>query len=174
MFCKKLYIIYLPIILLVISCAPEHSKIIVAEFTGSQITLDEFEKAYSKSSNGNELTDRDSLDKLKNFLDLYVNYKMKLRDAEVRGYTTDPDMEKEYVDYKIAVGSALFLEKEFFEPHLKKMYDKRKVEFRVAHIFLMPDSTRNDEQTKEFANELIARLKNGEDWVSLAKQYSAD
>lgn len=174
MLLKKWYAIYLLVLLFAAACTPEHSKIVVAEFNNNKILLDEFEKAYAKNSGGFENAENDSIDKLENFLDLYVNYKMKLRDAEVRGYTNDPDMQKEYLDYKITVGSALFLEKEFFEPKLREMYEKRKVEFRVAHIFLLPDSTRNDEQTKNFAAEIIERINNGEDWVALAKQYSGD
>ena len=160
MLLKKWYAIYLLVLLFAAACTPEHSKIVVAEFNNNKILLDEFEKAYAKNSGGFENAENDSIDKLENFLDLYVNYKMKLRDAEVRGYTNDPDMQKEYLDYKITVGSALFLEKEFFEPKLREMYEKRKVEFRVAHIFLLPDSTRNDEQTKNFAAEIIERINN--------------
>ena len=170
---KKLSMLILPILFLV-SCTTEHSKIIVAEFGNNKITMDEFEKDYAKNSGGYEKAKTDSFAAYKNFLDLFVNYKMKLRDAEVRGYAKDPDMQKEYNDYKANIGTTLYLEKEFYEPNLKTLYEKRKTEYRASHIFLTEDSTRNKQQTEALGKELIARLAKGEDFAKLAAEYSKD
>jgi peptidyl-prolyl cis-trans isomerase SurA len=169
----KFLMLILPILFLV-SCTTEHSKIIVAEFGNNNITMEEFEKDYAKNSGGFENAKKDSITAYKNFLDLFVNYKMKLRDAEVRGYGKDADMQKEFDDYKANIGTTLFLEKEFYEPNLKALYERRKTEYRASHIFLNEDSTRNKQQTEAFAKELIARLAKGEDFAKLAAQYSKD
>ena len=168
-----LFLLVLPLIAL-ISCTPEQSKIVVAEFGDHKIYMDDFENAYAKNSGGFEKAKNDSIGAYKNFLDLYVNYKMKLRDAEVRGYTEDPDMQKEYHDYKINIGTALYLENVLYEPNLHKLYERRKTEYRASHIFLRPDSTHNDKQIQELGAELIKRINNGEDFSELAKKYSVD
>lgn len=170
----KMNIFLLPILLLVASCAPEYSKIVVAEFADNKILMDEFEKAYSKNSGGYESAKQDSVENFQKFLDLYVNYKMKLRDAVVRGYTNDSEMQKEYTDYKINVGSTLFTEKEFYEPNLKALYDRRKYEFKVAHIFLLPDSIMTEEKIKELGNDIISKANSGEDWNKLVNEYTKD
>jgi peptidyl-prolyl cis-trans isomerase SurA len=171
---KKIHLSLLLFSTFLISCTSDHSKIVVAEYGNYKIYLDEFEKAYAKNSGGIEKAKTDSLETLKKFLDLYVSYKMKLRDAEIRGFTTDPDMQKELIDYKVNIGSTLFLEDHLYEPALKKMYERRKTEFKAAHIMLIPDSTMNDEETAKLGNQLIERINNGEDYSQLAEKYSKD
>lgn len=169
----KLSLLILPILFL-ISCTAEHSKIIVAEYGKYQITMSDFEKEYAKNSGGFEKAKKDSLPAYKNFLDLLVNYKLKLRDAEVRGYNKDLDMQKEYDDYKINIGTTLFLDREFYDSNLRSLYEKRKTEYRVSHIFITEDSTRNKQQAEAFTKELIARIAKGENFEKLAKEYSKD
>lgn len=159
---------------LISACSYDSSKVIVAEYDDSKISLSEFEQAYLKNTGNLEAAKKDSITALKNFLDLYVNYKMKLKDADVRGYKTDPALQKEITDYKVAIGQTLYLEKELFDPWMKNLYERRKKEYRVSHIFLVPDSSRNEEQTVAFAKELIQRIKNGDDFGKLAAEYSKD
>ena len=159
---------------LISACSYDSSKVIVAEYDDSKISLSEFEQAYLKNTGNLEAAKKDSITALKNFLDLYVNYKMKLKDADVRGYKTDPALQKEITDYKVAIGQTLYLEKELFDPWMKNLYERRKKEYRVSHIFLVPDSSRNEEQSVAFAKELIQRIKNGDDFGKLAAEYSKD
>lgn len=171
---KKLYLLLIFISALITSCIPEHSKIVVAEFGNNKIYMNEFEKAYSKNSGGIEKAKTDSISNYKKFLDLYVNYRMKLRDAFVRGYYSDVDMQKELNDYKANIGRTLYLNNELIKPGVKELYEKRKYEFHVAHIMLRPDSTMNEQQVIELGNELIRRINNGESFEALAKEYSKD
>lgn len=174
MFFRKIILPVLSLTLLLFACAPEHSKIVVAEYGNYKIYMDEFEKAYAKNSGGIEKAKTDSIEALKKFLDLFVNYKMKLRDAVVRGYTLDPDMKKELIDYKLNIGSTLFLEDNLFEPALKKMYERRKTEYNAAHIMLIPDSTMNEIQVVELGNQIIASINNGAEFEKLVLEYSKD
>jgi peptidyl-prolyl cis-trans isomerase SurA len=174
MFFKRLLMVVSSFLFILSACTPEHSKIVVAEFDDIPVTMGEFENAYSKNLGGPEAVKNDSIEALKKFLDLYVDYKIKLRDAFVRGYTADPDLQKEIADYKANIGSTLYLENYLYEPGMKKLYDRRKWELRASHIFLVPDSSRNQEQCIEFAKQLIDSIKAGKDFAVLAKKYSKD
>ena len=169
----KLLLLILPLFVF-ISCTSQNLRVVVAEYGDYKIYLDDFEKAYERNSGGYEKAKTDSLSSYQKFLDLFINYKMKLRDAEVRGYTKDTDMQKELRDYKINIGSTLYLNNKLYSPNLYKLYEKRKTEFRASHIFLIPDSTMNEDKVKELGYELIKRIQNGEDFATLAKQYSKD
>ncbi|KUO59161.1 hypothetical protein APF79_11105 [bacterium BRH_c32] len=171
-FSKLFFIVAL--ISLISACSYDSSKVIVAEYDDSTISLSEFEQAYVKNTGNLEAAKKDTITAYKNFLDLYVNYKMKLNDAEVRGYKSDPELQREITDYKVAIGQTIYLEKELFDPWMKNLYERRKKEYRVSHIFLVPDSSRNEEQTVALAKELIQRIKNGEDFGKLASEYSKD
>lgn len=170
---KRLFLLVLPLIITIISCTPEQSKI-VAEFGDHKIYLDEFEKAYVKNAGSLDKAKKDSLGSYKKFLDLFVNYKMKLRDAVVRGYKLNPEMQNELLQYKTNIGTTLYLENTLVEPGIKDLYERRKTEVLAAHISLSADSTMNEAQTIELGNKLIERINNGEDFGELAKQYSKD
>jgi peptidyl-prolyl cis-trans isomerase SurA len=157
------------------SCTSQNSKIVLAEFGDYQIHLDEFEKAYLKNSGSVENAKQSTFEDRKNFLDLYVNYRLKLRDAEVRGYTKDADMLKEYDDYRKTIGNALIVENKLYKPGIEKLHERRKYELRASHIFLIEDTVyTDDEKLKALGKQLIDRLNNGDNFEALAKQYSYD
>ncbi len=171
---KKMFMLLPAVVFLITSCATEHSRIVVAQFGKNKIFMDEFEKVYAKNSGGYEKAKEDSIANYKKFLDLYVNYRMKLRDAFVRGYYLDEDLQKELRDYKINIGTMFFLNNELIKPAVNKLYERRKYEFHVAHIMLREDSSMNEEKVINLGNDLIKRILNGESFEKLAKEYSKD
>lgn len=155
------------------SCSPKHADIVVAKYDNSNITMHDFETAYAKNAGGVEEAKKDSLDKLKNFLDLYVKFKMKLRDAYIRGYDTNPEVVNELNDYKEKVGATYILEKYLVDPGIDSLYNRRKWEFRVSHIMFRPDSS-GDAGALKKANEILDSIKNGASFEEMAKKYSDD
>ncbi|MGE5458461.1 MAG: peptidylprolyl isomerase, partial [Methanococcaceae archaeon] len=155
------------------SCGPDTSKIVVAEFGNEKVTMNEFENVYVKNAGSLEIAKKDSLSKLQNFLDLYVNFKMKLKDASSKGFDKDSSLQAELNDYKEKVGVSYLLEKEMVEPGIKDLYEKRKYELRVSHLMIRPD-TLSDEKARAYANSLLARIKKGENYEELVKKYSDD
>lgn len=173
---KKLIMNSLVIILstiLFISCASSKKDIVIAEFGKEKITVDEFEKVYSKNSGGYEVAKKDSLTKKKNFLDLYVNFKMKVYDANRRELDKLPDVVAEYNDYKQKIGVTYLLEKELVEPNIKTLYEKRKEELRVSHIMFRPDSAGFDGAYIR-ALTILDSIKKGASFEEMAKAYSQD
>ncbi len=140
---KKLIILFSFVLsFLIISCSPKHSEIILSKYDDHDISMGEFEKQYEKNAGSIDAAKKDSLSKYKNFLDLYTNFKMKLRDAVVRGYQNDPELNKELLDYEKKVGVTYLLEKQIVDPGIRDLYNKRKWELRVSHIMIVPDSFR--------------------------------
>ena len=155
------------------SCSPEHSKIVIAEFNDEKITMEEFEKAYSKNVGGLEAAVDDSFENYKNFADLYTNFKMKLDDAKVRGYQNDPSLMQELTDYKKKVGSSYILEKYLVEPNIKDWYEKRKTEIRASHLMIRVDST-GEAAASKYAQSLLDSIKNGARFEDMVLRYSQD
>jgi peptidyl-prolyl cis-trans isomerase SurA len=158
---------------LLISCSPENSKIVIAEFNNDKITMEEFEKAYSKNVGGLEAALKDSFDNYKNFAELYTNFKMKLDDAKARGYQNDPALNDELLDYKKKVGSSYILEKYLVEPNIKDMYEKRKTEIRASHLMIRVDST-GEAAAAKYAQSLLDSIKNGKSFEEMVSKYSQD
>ena len=160
-------------IIIFTACSPKGSDMLVAEFGDYGITKNEFEKAYAKNVGSWEKAEQDSITAYQKFLDLYVNFKMKLRDAEVRNFVNNPEMKAELDDYKTKVGVSYFKEKELIGPAVKNFYDMRKYELRVSHIMFRPDTITKPE-AKKMAEDIIARINNGEKFEDLAAEYSHD
>lgn len=167
---SRLILTFLSIQLIVISNV---SAQVVAEFGKYKITLDEFEHAYAKNVGGWENAVNKDMQEYKNFLDLYVKFRMKLRDAQVRAYDKDETLMGELKDYQKQVGVSYILEKKVIEPGIKQLYDRRKEEFRVSHIMIRPDST-GEEGARKKAQAILDSIKNGHNFENMAVKYSDD
>lgn len=167
------FFVSLLLALLLISCSTAKKDIVLAEFDNQRISVEEFEKVYSKNNGGYEVAKKDSLRKKKNFLDLYVNFKMKVYDAKRRELDKLPDVVAEYNDYKQKIGVTYLLEKELVEPNIKTLYEKRKEELRVSHIMFRPDTAGFDGAYAR-ALAILDSIKNGASFEEMAKKYSQD
>jgi peptidyl-prolyl cis-trans isomerase SurA len=158
---------------LFVSCAPKHSEIVLAEVGGQEVTMEEFENIYAKNAGGVEKAKADSIQKLQNFLDLYVNFKMKLRDANVRGYASNKELNDELLDYKKKVGVSFLLEKQLVEPGVEELYNRRMIELRVSHIMLRPDNL-GDEETSKLAQTILDSIKAGANFEEMVNKHTHD
>ena len=170
----SLLILFALITSLFISCSPEHSKIIVAEYDDSKINMNEFEKAYAKNVGNYEVAAKDSFNNYKNFADLYVNFKMKLKDALNKGYQNDTTLSQELLDYKKKVGTSYILEKYVVEPVIKDWYEKRKTEIRASHIMFKPDKNGDWTEAEKMANNVLDSIKHGAKFEDMVVKYSQD
>ncbi len=176
---KKTLVISLPLVAaFIFSACSGGGETAVAEFTGAnkqtnKVTLSEFERAYAKTVGGVENAKKDDQQKLKNFLEVYTNFRMKLLDGGERGFDKDQAMNQELDDYLKQVGQTYIVEKELIEPAVKQMWERRKKEIRVSHIMTRPDSL-DTEEPKLVLEELLKRIKAGESFEKLAKEYSKD
>ena len=155
------------------SCSPEHSEIVIAQYDDAKITMNEFEKAYTKNVGSLEAAKEDSFENYKNFADLYTNFKMKLEDAKARGYQNDPELNQELLDYKKKVGASYILEKYLVEPNIKDWYEKRKTEIRASHLMIRPDST-GDLAAKNKTQAILDSIKMGKSFEDMVSKYSQD
>lgn len=160
---------------IITSCAPKHADIVVAKFGNHEIKMNDFEKAYEKNVGGFEQAEKDSLSKLENFLDLYVKFRMKLRDAEIRGFDQDPTLQNELNDYKQKIGVSYILEKDIVDPWIDTLYNRRKWEYRVSHIMITTlQGKRSDSAAHQLAESVLDSIKQGASFAEMAKKYSDD
>lgn len=173
----SLYRVLLPVLILTAilfsACSTPHSEIVLVKFGNDKITMGEFEQAYAKNAGGIEKAKKDSIQNYENFLKLYTNFRLKLKDANARGYATNPELNDELLDYKKKVGVTYILEKQLVEPAIKQLYEERKYEFRVSHLMIRPDSS-GEEAARIKTQDLLNRMKNGESFEKLVAEFSQD
>lgn len=149
------------------------SQTIVGKFGNYKITLKEFEDAYIKNVGSRVIAEKDSFQNYKEFMDLYMNFRMKLRNAEVRGFNHNQALNQELRDYQEKVGKSYIIEKYLIQPGIEKLYNRRKEELRVSHIMIRPGAG-GDDAAFEKANSILDSIKNGESFEEMAEKYSDD
>jgi peptidyl-prolyl cis-trans isomerase SurA len=156
-------------------CASQQ-KIIVADIEGEKITLDECESMYEKNHGGVDAAKKSSLEDRQKFLDLYVKFKLKVKEAYRRGYEKDPELRTELNEYRRNLSVSYLLNKELSEPEIQKMYQRKLEELRASHILLILKNATPADTAAQYvlAMKLIDSLRAGVPFETLAVRYSQD
>jgi peptidyl-prolyl cis-trans isomerase SurA len=142
------------------------------------ITLKDFETEYLKNNGSNiEAARKDSLKAYQDFLDRYVNFKLKVKDAYKAGLDKDPEILSELRQYRESLAQPYLTEKEVFEKEIRDLYEKRKEERKVSHILTLASATASPADTLKAYNkimEALGKIRAGERFDSVAVKYSED
>ena len=133
----------------------------------------EFVNVYQKNKNLVENANTSIAD----YLELFVNYKLKIKEALALGLDTVPKFKNEFRNYKNSLSNSYLKDNSVYNSLLEEAYNRLKKEVKVSHIlvFLKPNYTPND--TLKIYNDLLNARKqilNGESFESVAKKYSQD
>jgi peptidyl-prolyl cis-trans isomerase SurA len=158
------------------NCNHPSSKTL-AEIGDEKITLGEFEKQYLKTIGNPDTARNKPLEDKKDFLNLYINFRLKVKDARERGMLNDPEIKKEIDEYKKNFTPTYLVDKEIVTAEIKKLYENKKQEYRASHILLNLSTNPSPEDSVrayQTADTIIQKLKDGFDFGELALQYSDD
>ncbi|MFN8355473.1 MAG: peptidylprolyl isomerase [Spirosomataceae bacterium] len=148
---------------------------IVMTIGNKQITASEFAQVYKK----NLLTaDSANTEKsIKDYAELFVNFKLKVLAAEAEGRDTTEAFREELAGYRKQLAQPYLTEKNVSEGLVKEAYDHLKEEVNAAHILISCASDAEPSDTLKAYNKAIEvreKALKGESFTELAKQYSGD
>lgn len=137
-----------------------------------KVTQDEFERIYRKNNPEGQQADRKALDE---YLDLFINFKLKVIEAENMKLDTNPNFVRELEGYRKQLSAPYLVDKDVDEKLLRETYDRMLYDVRVKHILIMVDENAADttEAWKKIS-DLRKRALAGETFDSLAYKYSQD
>ncbi len=170
---------FLSIILLVVIVAcSSKKKQVVAEVGDEKIYLDDYEKQYLKTVNNLDSAKNADMAKRKDFLDLLVKFKLKVKDARERGLLNSEDIQNDLKQYKENFLISYLIDKEIVEPKIKDLYDMKEYEVRASHILInLPQQNFTPEDSVKAyqkANDALKKLKDGVPFSEVAKEFSDD
>jgi peptidyl-prolyl cis-trans isomerase SurA len=162
------------IVILFIGCGA--SNPILATIGDEKITLRSFEDNFVKNNGGWDTSAATSFEDRQKFLDLLVQFKLKVKEARAQGLEKDSAIVSEMDSYNTSVAQSYMIEKEVVEPGVQKFYDRKKEEIRASHILFRLQRNATPEDT------LMAYIRavNAIDQIpytpfdSLASRYSED
>lgn len=152
---------------------------VVMRINGKDVPRSEFEYNFNKN-NGENVVDRKTVDE---YVDLFVNYKLKVEAALDARYDTLSSFKKEFQSYRDQQIRPYFVTDSAEEKEIKAYYNQVKASIGPdglaypAHIMvLLPQKASAEVQTKAKAriDSIYAALKQGADFADLARQCSDD
>ena len=136
---------------------------------GEPITKAEFEYIYNKNNTNNAI-DKKTLDE---YVDLFVNFKLKVAEAKAQGLDTTPTFKRELNGYRKQLAKPYLTDSKLEEALYQEAYSHFSQDCEVSHILIKIE---NGDTLSAYNNALniIARLKSGEDFAKIADETSAD
>lgn len=141
---------------------------------GQPVTKEEFLYVYKKN-NPDKQNDYSS-ESLREYLDLYVNFKLKVTEARAEKIDTTEKVREELQKYGDQLIKSNF-DKEVLEGAAQRMYNRMQSERLVYHIMIGIDAKANGADTAAAIAKLNTareRLMKGEDFGKVAAEISTD
>jgi len=133
----------------------------------------EFEYIYNKNNTNNSL-DKKTLDE---YVDLFVNFKLKVEEAKKQGIDTTKSFINELSGYRSQLTKPYLTDSKVDESVLLEAYNRLKEDVDVSHILIRIPQAATPADTLKAWNSIQAilkRLQKGEDFSKVAKATSED
>ena len=141
---------------------------------GQPVTKEEFLYVYKK--NNPDKQNDFSKESLNEYLDLYINFKLKVTEARAEKIDTTEKVREELQKYGDQLIKSNF-DKEVLEPAAVRMYNRMQSERLVYHIMVTLDPAQKGADSTAAIAKLNAahdRLMKGDDFGKLAAEISSD
>lgn len=154
-------------------CLAQNNDPILMNIAGKDVTKSEFEYIWNKN-NSNTTPDMKSLDE---YVDLFINFKLKVAEAEAQGIDTTQSFTSELSGYRKQLITPYLTDKDAEEAMIKLCYDRLRQYTEVSHILLAVQPGATPEDTLKVYQKALALYKRalkGEDFAKLARENSDD
>ncbi len=143
---------------------------------GDKVTKQEFENVFKK--NNAKLAANPDEKTLREYLDLYINFKLKVLEAKSYGMDTAASFRKELAGYRKQLAAPYLTDKEVTEQLIMEAYDRSKKEIRASHILVTCKEDASPKDTLAAFNKIMSIrkriLEKKEDFGKVAMETSED
>ncbi|HSZ71752.1 MAG TPA: peptidylprolyl isomerase [Cytophagaceae bacterium] len=139
------------------------------------ILSDDFSYVYTKNNVNAENAYAES--SLKEYMNLYVNFRLKVKEAEAMGLDTSKAFKAELDGYKKQLAQPYLTEKEVTQQLVREAYERMKEEVRASHILIIVKPDADPKDTLIAYNKIKSireKALKGEPFDKLAKANSED
>ena len=132
----------------------------------------EFEYIYNKNNSNNSL-DKKTLDE---YVDLFINFKLKVEEAKSQGIDTTKSFINELAGYRTQLTKPYLTDSKVDDALLHEAYDRSKEDVDVSHILIRIPPNATPVDTLKAFNEIntIWKRVQKEDFAKVAKELSQD
>ncbi len=147
---------------------------VLLKVNNDEVTTADFVRVYEKNLTLINDTEENSPEQ---YLDLYIDYKLKVQEAYRKGLHNKASYKKEIASYRTQLAKDYLNDVQVTDKLVEEAYNRTKNELRARHILVRvrPDALPKD--TLAAFNKLLEarkRIVAGEDFASIARKYSED
>lgn len=122
----KLFLFLLPL-----SLIAQNDDPVLLTISGKEVKLSEFEAIYNK----NNSKEAKSPQALMEYMDLFINFKLKVLEAEKEGIDTTVAFKNELMGYRKQLAQPYLSDKDANEGLMKEAYERMKWDIKASHYF---------------------------------------
>ncbi len=171
---KKLQSYFLIFTFLFVFSAVSAQDETVLTIHGKAVSKGEFERIYKKNNLSGQESNQKSIEE---YLQLFINFKLKVAEAESLGMDTAQSFQKELAGYRKQLAKPYLISKDVDEQLIHEAYNRMQLDVHAAHILISIENEGSPADTLKAWNEAI-RLRNkilaGESFEKIASNYSTD
>lgn len=169
-------LLLLPLLQAFSPVTPSSDDPVLFTFGNEKVTKSEFLYVYDKhNAQDSARYTKKSIDE---YLDLYINFKLKVKEAETLGLDTMSSIKEQLNDYYKQLSKTYLYDKDISEQLMREAYERMKTEVKTAHILIkVPEQASPEDTTKAYNKALsVYRMisEQGQDFNKLAEKYSDD
>lgn len=170
---KKLAILSFALCVAVNGLFAQQKEAIVLSIDGQGVTLEEFENIFKKNNRDSVITQQ-SLDE---YMQLYINFKLKVAEARSMGLDTLTSFKNELAGYRSQLARPYLVDGTMLDGMMLEAYERLKEEIRASHLLVKCDANASAQDTLR-AFQKIMQLRNkimaGEAFEKVALTSSED
>ena len=137
------------------------------------VTKSDFIKAYQKNSSLTEATEAD----LREYLQLYTDYRMKVQEAKSMSLDTAKVFQREWESYKNQYAQQYLIDTEVSDQLMEETTERARYQLRASHILVMLPEDASPKDTLAAYHKILKireEIMNGMDFNEAAALYSED
>lgn len=157
-----------------LSVFSQNSDPLLLQIANEKITKNEFVKVFEKNNIKSEKPDAKALEE---YLDLYINFRLKVTEAKALGMDTVKSFRDELSGYRKQLAAPYLSDDQESEKIIREAYDHMQYDVRASHILIRLDKLASAADTLAAWNKIMLlrkRIIKGEDFGKVAIDGSED
>lgn len=138
------------------------------------VTVSEFEEIYRKNNVESEVAESKSP---REYLDMYINFRLKVKEAKAQGMDTVSDFVEELSGYRDQLAQQYLVDNEVTEELIEEAWERSQYDIRASHILLNLNEHAPPEDTLAVYEAIMdarRRILEGESFDAVAREVSDD
>ncbi len=140
-----------------------------------KVLVSEFQYVYNKNNINNQADYSEK--SLRDYLNLYENFRLKVKEAEALHLDTIGSLKTELEGYRKQLAKSYLTDREISDKLITEGFERSKTEINASHILVKCDENANPADTLAAFKKIMAlkkRLDKGEAFEKVAKENSED